>query len=288
MSWQDELEEQRQAVAADLREMGRREERLRDLDERLTGFEADAYENDKAFLAEPAQLVAETMTDRCKARAENGLRAIGEARKRMDASAAAVAEAEPSRALWAEIDEKRAEQARVEDAAVSAERRARQADNDYVTVHKEIAALRRPSRSVRWRNRRAVREARDRLDRLRAEHEALHVAADSARGAASNLRRRTEPLVAELSRRIVLSREEIRHRDAEAAWDAKRLSELEQAHVSTRFELERLQTLRAAVQAAQERVAYCTRRGWPGAHAEATALRREVARDAARRTATSC
>jgi hypothetical protein len=276
-----EVEKQRRAVAMDLREMDRREERLRDLDARLAGFDAAAYEEATALLAGPGCTAVETGSAlaQCELLAENGLRAIGDARRDLEAASTAVTEAAPAQALWAEIDSKEAELARVEEAAMQAEARALVAENAYLTAQEEITALHQPDGKVRWRDRRSLREAQDRLDAVRPEYDRLRTAAAQARSIATAFRQGTETAVADLSARAMLSREEVQRRGTAAEQAQARLDGLEQAQFDT---LDRLAGLRAdhtAAQVAEELVTACTRRGWPSMHAQATTLRKEVVQD---------
>jgi hypothetical protein len=92
-----EVEEQRRAVATELLEIGRRDERLRGLDARLAGFDVAAYEAATTLLAEPGRTPAETASAlaKCEQLAAEGVRAIQDARNKLDAGASAAAAAAP-------------------------------------------------------------------------------------------------------------------------------------------------------------------------------------------------
>lgn len=276
-----EVETRRRAVAMELREMDRREERLRDLDARLAGFDATDYEEATALLAAPGRTAAEigSALAQFERLAEDGLRAIGDARRELEAASSAVTEAAPARALWAEIDSKEAELARVEEAAIQAEARALVAESAYLAAQEEITALHQQGGKVRWRDRRLHREAQDRLDAARPECDRQRTAAARARSVANAFRQDTETSVAALGARAVLSREEVQHRGTAAEQAQARLSDLEQAQFDSLDRLSGLRADHAAAQVAEELVAACTRRGWPGMHAQATTLRREVLQD---------
>lgn len=279
-----EVEGHRRAAAMDLLEMDRHQERLRDLEARLTGFDAIAYETAAALqvnqgpLSETSRALAQ-----CEVLAGNGLRTIEEARKECDAATTSTAEASTARGLWAEIDSKAAELAQVEAAALQAETRALVAENTYMAAQDEIAALQQPGGKVRWRDRGAFREAQHRLDTARPEDDRLRAAAANARSIARAFRQSTEAAVADLTALAMLSREEIQHRDAAAAQAKERVHDLEQAQLATLERLAKLRVAETAAQAAEELITRCARRGWPGMHAQAEALRGEVTQDNARR-----
>jgi hypothetical protein len=279
------VEEQRHAAAMDLLEMDRRQEHLRDLDARLAGFDAAAYNKAAALMAAPGGSAAATgsVLAQCELEAENGLRAIEDARRELREAEESAAEANPVRPLWARVEGMEVELAKVENAARRSEARALLAKEACDTAEGEIIALRQPDGKVRWRDRGALREAENRLDRARPVYEQLRSDATEARRIASAFRQDTQAAVAELSASSPLSREEIRRRDRTAALAGTRTHELEQAQLSTLDRLAELKAARAAAFAAKEVVTACTQRGWPDMHAQATALRGEITRDTARR-----
>ena len=240
-----------------------------------------------ALLAAPGRSAAETGSAlaRCELRAENGLRAIEDARREYAAAVEIAAQANPVRPLWAEIDGREAELANVEKAARQSEARALVAKGTRDITESEIAALHQPDGKVRWRDRRAVKTAQSRLDVSRPDYERLHTAAIEARRIASAFRRDTEAAMADLSASAPLSRDEIKRRDAAAAQAEKRVRELERAQFATLNRLAEFRAARAAALAAEELVTACTERGLPGMHTQAAALRVEIARDNARRHA---
>lgn len=280
-----EVEEQRRTAAMDLLEMDRRNEGLRDLETRLAGFDAAAYEAAAALLAGPGRTVAETSSAlaECELVAESGLRAIENGRSKLDQAASVAAEAAPARELWAQIEDKEAELARVEEAARQAEARALVAENTYVTADEQIAALHQPGGRVRWRDRSALREAQRRLDAARPAYDRMRAAAAGARGIADAFRHDAGVQVAGLTARVAFSRDEIRRRDTAAAQAKAQLDDLEEAQFATRDRLRQLRAAHAAARDAGEMVTTSDRRGWPGLHAQAEALRREAARDKDRR-----
>lgn len=280
-----EVDEQRRAAAVDLLEMNRREARLQDLEARLAGFEPAAYDAAVNLLAVPGRAATETGSAlaRCELQAENGLRAIEDARRELEAATGVAAEANPVRPLWAEIESMETELAKVEKAARQSDARALVAKEACNTAEGEIAALRQPDGKVRWRDRGAFRDAQNRLDTSQPEYERLHAATVEARRIASAFRRDTEAAIADLSASAPLSRDEIKRRDTAAAQAEIRVRELEQAQFATLNRLTELRATRAAALAAEELITMCTERGWPGMHAQAMALRVEIARDNARR-----
>ena len=98
-AWLAEVEEQRRALAVDLLEMNRRREHLQNLEARLAGFEPAAYDAGVNLLAAPGRSAAETGSAlaRCELQAENGLRAIEDARREFEAATKATAGANPVR-----------------------------------------------------------------------------------------------------------------------------------------------------------------------------------------------
>jgi AAA domain/PLD-like domain len=268
----------------DLLDMDRRQERHRDLDSRLAGFDVAAYETAAALLTNQGA-VAETSyaAAQCELQAGKGLQTIEEARFEYEAATLSAAEASTDRGVWAEIDSKRAELTKVEEAALQAETRALVAENACMTAQDEVDSLQQRGGRVRWRARGALREAQSQLEAARPERDRLRDAASKARSIAHAFRQSTEAAVADLTELAVLSRDEIQRRDALATQVQERLHDLEETQLET---LERLAELRAdetAAQAAEKLVTHCTRRGWPEMHTQAQALHAEVAQDNVRR-----
>ena len=280
-----EVEEQRHAAAMDLLEMDRRQERLRDLEARLTGFDPAAYDAAVAVLATPGRSVAEigSTLAQCELQAEKGLRAVQDARRELETAANTAAEADPVRPLRAEIQSMEAELSKVEKTALQSEARALVAKGERDTAESEITALRRPDGKVRWRDRSAFQEAQNRLGTARPEYERLRSAAVEARRIATAFRQDTEAAIAELSASSALSWDEIRRRDAAAAQAGTRVGELEQAQFATLNRLTELRAAEEAAGAAEEMITACTQQGWPDMHAQVTVLRAEITRDRARR-----
>ena len=279
-----EVEGQRRAAAMDLLDMDRRQERCRDLDSRLAGFDAAAYETAAALVTNQGA-VAETSyaAAQCELQAGKGLQTIEEARCEYEAATLSAAEASTAQGVWAEIDSKRAELTKVEEAALQAETRALVAENACMTAQDEVDSLQKRGGKVRWRARGALREAQSQLEAARPERDRLRDAAAKARSIARAFGQSTEAAVADLTELAVLSRDEIQRRDALAAQAQERVHDLEETQLET---LERLAELRAdetAAQAAEKLVTHCTRRGWPEMHAQAQALHGEVAQDNVRR-----
>lgn len=277
------VEKQRRATAMELLEMERREQNLRDLGTRLAGFDADAYERAAALLAAGSVAEISSALTGCEQQAENGLRDLEEARRAVDLTASAIAEAATARRLWAEIDSKTAELAEVEGAARHSEARALLAENAYNSAQDEIDALRRPDGKVRWRDRGALREAQRRLDMARPEHERLGTAAAQARSVANAFRQGAEAEIANLTARADLSREEIQRRDGAADQAQARLDGLEQQQFATLRELAKLRSAQTGARSAEETVTACVQYGWPALHAQAMTLGRDVAQDNDRR-----
>ncbi|WP_198167003.1 AAA domain-containing protein [Microbispora sp. ATCC PTA-5024] len=281
-----EVEERRRAVAEQLLEMRRDEDRLRHLDARLNGFDAAAYEKARTRLRTPGlgtESLAKALTA-CERAAENGARAVADAQRQCDAAERAAAEALPARREWQRVDEKRREVAKVEEAATQAEARALLAENDCARIEGEIRKLRRPSGKVRWRDRgrlaeheRALADAMSLRDELR-----LHAAA--AGRTAERFREDTEAALAQVVARISFGPDEITRREDAARRAASDLSGLQTNQMETLDRLENLRQAQAMSRAAEVLAAECERHEWPAHHAEAEALRRKATRAAARRT----
>ena len=280
-----EVEQRRRAAAMDLLEMNGRRERLKDLEARLAGFDLAAYNAAVALLAEPGRSATgmSSALARCELQAERGLQLIEAARGEFKAATGVAAEADPVRPLWAEIESREAELAKVEKAALQSEARALVAKGACDTAEREIAALRQPDGKVRWRDRSAFKEAQSRLDTSLSEYEPLQAAAAEARRIARAFRCDAEAAIADLSASAPLSQDEIRRRDTEATRAEIRVRELEQAQFATLNRLTELRVAHAATLAGEELVSACTQRGWPNMHAQATALNAEIAQDNARR-----
>jgi hypothetical protein len=195
----------------------------------------------------------------------------------------AAAEADPFRPRWAEIKDMEAELAAVEDAAQQAERRALVAKKSFGEAEDAVAVFSQPNGKVRLRDRRAFREAQERLDIAGKKYEPLRADAAEARRIASAFLRDTEAAIARLSASSPLSGDEIRRRDTLAAQAGARVRALEEVQFATLNRLTELRAAQAAALAAEELISACTTRGWPGLHAQATALRGDIARDETRR-----
>jgi AAA domain-containing protein/phospholipase D-like protein len=280
-----EVEKQRHAAAEDLLEMNRRQERLRGLETRLEGFDPAPYGAAVALLGTPGCSVSETSSvlATCESQAENGVRAIAAARTELEAAQALAAEADPYRPQWTEIKDMESELAEVEDAAQQSERRALVARKTVGEAEDAIARLFQPDGKVRRRDRRAFRDAQERLDIARGKYEPLRTDAAEARRIADAFRRDTEAVIARLSASSPLTRDEIRRRDTAVMQAEARVRAFEEVQFSTLNRLTELRAAQAAALAAEELIAACTRRGWPDLHAQATTLRGDIARDQARR-----
>jgi len=280
-----EVEEQRRAVAVDLLEMGRRQERLQSLEVRLEGFDPAPYDAAVALLAAPGHSVADAASAlaQCELEAEDGLRAIADARGQLQAAVAAAAEADPWRAQWSEIEGMEDELAKVEDAAQKSERRALLAKRTFDDAQDAIVELSQPDGKVRRRDRRAFTDAQGRLDIARETYEPLRAGAVEARGIAAAFRRDVVVAITRLRLSSPLSREEIRRRDTAVTQAGTRVGASEESQVCTLNRLAELRAAHAAALAAEELVAACTRRRWPDLHFQATGLRGEITRDEARR-----
>lgn len=280
-----EVEEQRRAAAADLLEMNRRQERLRSAESRLEGFDPVTYSAAVALLATPGHSVADvgSALTRYESQAEKGLQAIAVARQGLQSAQAAAAEADPFRPQWAEIKAMEDELSKVEAAAQASERRALLARGSLDEAEDLVAELTEPDGKVRWRNRRALKEAQELLDSARAEYAPLDANATKARQIATAFRRDTAAVVARLSASSRFNRDEIRRRDTALAQAEARLNAFEQAQFTALNRLTECRAAQAAALAAEELVTNCTRRGWPDLHAQASALRGDIKRDEARR-----
>jgi hypothetical protein len=282
-----EVEDQRHAAAMDLLEMDRREEHLRGAERQLAGFDAAAYEAAAELLAGPGSTLAEVSSAlaQCELSAGDGLHALEGARARAAMTTAAAVEAMSAREVWAKVDGRKAELARVEKAALQAAARALVAEDAYKAIEEERAALHQPGGRVRWRDRNALREAERRLDAAQPGFEGLREAELKARSIANAFRETTEVTIAKISSLAELTREEIRNRDATAAQASEQLHDLEQAQLAVLDRLQELYAAQVTARDAEELVTECTRRGWPDINARVVFLRSEVAQDRTRRRA---
>lgn len=281
-----EVEERRRAVAEQLLEMRRDEDRLRHLDARLTGFDAAAYEKARIRLRTPGlgtESLAEALTA-CERAAENGARAVADAQRRCEAAERAAAETLPARREWQRVEEKRREVAKVEEAATQAEARALLAEHDCARIEGEISKLRRPSGKVRWRDRGRLAEHERALVGAVSLRDELRSHAATARRTAERFREDTEAALAQVVARIPFGPDEITRREDSARRAAAELSVLQTTQMATLERLESLRQAEAMSRAAEELVAECERHEWPTHHAEAETLRRKASREAARRT----
>jgi hypothetical protein len=280
-----EVEKQRRAVAVDLLEMTQRQERLQRLEARLEGFDPVPYDAAVALLAAPGHSVADAASAlaQCESQAEDGLRAIADARGQLQAATATAAEADPLRPQWSEIEGMEAELAKVEEAAQQLERRALLAKKTLDDAQDSIVELSRPDGKVRRRDRRAFMAAQEQRDVARENYDPLLTEAAEARRIAVTFRRNAVAAITRLRLSSPLSREEIRRRDTAATQARTRVSALEAAQFSTLNRLTELRAAHAAALGAEDRVTACTRRGWPELHLQATNLRVDITRDKARR-----
>ncbi len=220
-----EIEEKRREVAMELLNSGRREERLADLEARLTGFDGPAYEAALALLAGPERTAAGTKRALATHQelAETGMRKINRAQDELAALARAETETAPARELWAEAAVKEAELAQVEEATLQAEARSLVAENDRATALAAVTSLHRADGKIRWRDRKAARDAQSNLEAAKPEYDRLSEVAIRARAIADALRQRTEVAVAQTAARAGLSREEVQRRDIAATRIRSRL-----------------------------------------------------------------
>ncbi|MCC5579037.1 hypothetical protein IMZ11_25765 [Microtetraspora sp. AC03309] len=281
------VEEQRRALAMNLMEMRRDDERLRHLEARLTRFDASAYDKARSRLHTPGLDTPSLVRalKECEQAAESGTNALAHARQQFEAAQAEAAEATPSQHQWQLVEAQRRKVAEVEQAATQAEGDAVLAHDACMRVEQEIGRLRRPSGKVRWWDRSKLAEIEGRLARARAIRAERRSHATAARTTAERLRQDTEAALAGVVARIPFSQDEIRRRQ-----DAERraVDHLNGLQVAQRETLERLENLRQAEVAsrtAEGLVAECDRHGWPDQHAEAEKLRRRAAQDGPRRAA---
>jgi AAA domain/PLD-like domain len=280
-----EVEEQRRAVAEDLLRMNRHQERLRALGKQLEGFDADRYDAAATLLATPGKSVAEVdgALARYELQAGKGLQTISTARNQLEAAEQVAAEADPFRPQWAGIADMEAELAIVAEAAQKSARRALVAKKSFNDAEDTITELSQPDGKVRWRDRRAFKDAQERYDTARKIFEPLRAAAAEARTTANDFRREIESAIARLSVSSPLSRDEIRRRDTAAEQAGARVRAFEEVQFSTLNRLTELRAAHADAVAAAELITACMRRRWPDLHAEATALRSDIKRDEAMR-----
>jgi len=280
-----EVEKQRRAVAEDLLEMNRRQERLRSLETRLEGFDPVAYRAAVTLLATPGRSVADagSALATCESQAEKGRQAVTGAHAELRKTRVTAAEADPFRPQWAGIKGMEAELAEVERAARTSERRALVAKKAVDDAEDAVAKLSQPDGKVRWRDRRAFKEAQERLDSAREKYGPLLSTTAEARGIASSFRRETEDAIERVSASASLGRDEIRRRDAAVTQAEARVRAFEETQASTVSRLKELRVAHASALSAEELITTATRRGWPGLHTQATALRGEIRQDQAKR-----
>ena len=249
-----EIEEKRREVAMELLNSGRREERLADLEARLTGFDGPAYEAALALLAGPERTAAGTKRALATHQelAETGMRKINRAQDELAALARAETETAPARELWAEAAVKEAELAQVEEATLQAEARSLVAENDRATALAAVTSLHRADGKIRWRDRKAARDAQSNLEAAKPEYDRLSEVAIRARAIADALRQRTEVAVAQTAARAGLSREEVQRRDIAATRIRSRLNNLELAQQSLVAQLATTRAAHATAVAAEE------------------------------------
>ena len=278
-----EVEEARHAAAEQLNAMNARQQRLESLNTQLADFDPAAYGNVAALLAVPGGSVAELSValTTCEEAAARGLPDLESARTELDAAVTGVAETRPVLEYWTEADRLAAELAGVEQDATRAEARALRAKTAADQAHDDAAALEKPNGKVRWGNRHAYEEARERRDEKRLVFEEERAAAVDARRIATATRRDTEREIARLAAAAPLSREEIQRRDNDAALARARVRALEQGQRALLAGRTRLAAALTAARAGAELVADCDRRGWPALHSEARELRGATARDSA-------
>jgi hypothetical protein len=281
-----QLEEQRHAAAEELRAMNDRQEKLESLNAQLTGFDPAAYDEAAALLAVPGGSAAEAGTALTQTRRESGnvTRALQSARTERAAAQAAAASADPVRPLWTEVSRLEAELAVLQQEATRAELLAQQARTDLETAQAAVTAWQQRDGKVRWRDHRAHREALRTRDDKRAQYEQLRAAAAESGRTASAARWTAEPAITRLEASAPLSRGEIRRRDSTAAQADANVRTLERAQQSLVDQQTRQQTALSAARAAEQLIATCAARGWPGQYAQASDLRAQTARDASRRS----
>ena len=280
-----QVEEARHAAAEQLRAMNDRQQRLESLNAQLAGFDPAVYGTAAALLGVPGGSVAELSAalTNCEEAADRGVRDLESARAELHAALTEAAKARPVLAYWTETDRLTAELAQVEQDATRAEARALRTKTAADKAHDDAAALEKPNGKVRWGNRHAYDEARERRDKKRQEYEEERAAAVEARRIATATHRDTEREIARLAAAAPLSREEIQRRENDASLARARLRTLEQTQRALLADRKRLAAALAAARTAAELVAGCDRQGWPALHAEARELRGAIARDSVNR-----
>lgn len=280
-----QAEERRRAAAEDLRSMDGRKERLQRLDAELAGFDPAAYEAAVALLATPAGLVPE-LNDAlaaCEEEIVSRAPALEAAREELGLALAAVAEADPVRLAWADVEHLEAGLASVEELVTQAEARALRAKAAADAAAEQAAALQQPDGKVRWRDRRAHADAQQWLTEKLEEYDELYAAAEEARRTAQAARRSTDREIAEREAGAALSRAEILRRDRTAEQARMRVRVLEQAQGTRLGQRVRLREAVNAARDAEDLVSACRQRGWPELRAEARGLRAQIERDSAMR-----
>lgn len=280
-----QAEERRRTAAEDLRAMDGREERLQGLDAKLAGFDPAAYEAAVALLATPGGLVPELndALGSCEEEIDSCAPALEAAREELGLALAAVAEADPVRPVWADVEHLEADLTGVEEHVTQAEARALRAKAAADAAAEQAAALQQPDGKVRWRDHRAHADAQQRLTEKLEEYDELYAAAEEARRTAQAARRSTDRKIAEREAGAALGRAEIVRRDRAAEQARMRVRVLEQAQRTRLGQRVRLREAMNAAREAEDLVSACRQRGWPELHAEARGLRGEVARDSAMR-----
>ncbi len=279
-----EVEGQRRAAAMDLLDMDRRQERWHDLEARLAGFDAAAYETAAALLANQARQRRRvthwpsancwpgTACGRSRKPAGNMTRRQSQPRKYRPPEGCGPRSIARTRS-WRRSRRR------------PCRRRPAPLWQRTPTWPHRTRSPHGNSQAAKSGGATAVLSGKPSADSRRLAPSATGCAgaAAKARSIASAFRQSTEATVADLTALAVLSREEIQRRDAAAAQAKERVHDLEQAQLATPERLAELRTAQAAAQAAEGLVTRCARRGWPGMHAQAEALRCDVAQDNARR-----
>jgi hypothetical protein len=280
-----QAEGKRRAAAGELRAMDVRKERLQALEAELAGFDPAAYAAAVALLAAPGGLVPELHAAMiaCEEEIEDCGPPLEAAREELIAALAAVAEADPVRPLWAEVEHLEAGLAGLDEHVMEVEARALQAKAAADAAAEQVAALQQPDGKVRWRDRRDHADAQRRLTERLREYEELYAAAEEARRAAQARRRSSERKIEEQEAAAALGRAEIVRRDRAAEQARMRVRVLDQAQRTRLAQRTKLRAAQNAAREAEDLVSACRQRGWPEMHAEASDLRGAIMRDSAMR-----
>ncbi|MFF4813731.1 AAA domain-containing protein [Kitasatospora sp. NPDC001309] len=281
------IDEQREAVAAELSAQQQRARQLAVLTTRLADFDADHYIRQRRRLDDPA-LAVEHLTAQLATWSDQHRDlqpVLAQAADRAEQARNHRDSAAEHRAAWAQVAALEAEAVDVEAAATSAEARALLAHQELAETQQALDDLEAKKGLAKLAARSAIAAAEKHRDATLARHQGTFDKARQARALADRHRLQTHATVTRLSRQIPLTRDALAAIDTELHQADNALRQTRDAEEDAAARIVHLDEQLRLTLAASEDVKKAERRGHPATHREAQALQSQVAADTTRHPA---